>query len=104
MFEEGIRGRICQATCHYASANNKYMKNYNKNVISTYLQHLDANNLYGWTMCKKLPVGEFAWVYPKYYTEDLIKNYDENDDYGAILEVDVEYPVMTRIKHRYLQF
>ena len=41
---------------------------------------------------------------PKYYTEDLIKNYDENDDYGAILEVDVEYPVMTRIKHRSLQF
>ena len=40
---------------------------------------------------------------PKYYTEDLIKNYDENDDYGAILEVDVEYPVMTRIKHIYLQ-
>ena len=54
-------------------------------------------------MCKKLPIGEFAWVYPKYYTGDLIKNYDENDDYGAILEVDVEYPVMTRIKHIYLQ-
>ena len=81
MFEEGIRGGICQA-------NNKYMKNYNKNVISSYLQHLDANNLYGWAMCKKLPVGEFAWVHPKYYTEDLIKNYDKNRDYGAILEVE----------------
>ena len=81
MFEEGIRGGICQA-------NNKYMKNYNKNVISSYLQHLDASNLYGWTMCKKLPVGEFAWVHPKYYTEDLIKNYDKNRDYGAILEVE----------------
>ena len=32
------------------------MKSYNKNVISSYLQYQDANNLYGWAMTKKLPV------------------------------------------------
>ena len=42
-------------------------------------------------MSKKLPVGEFEWINPKDYTEDIIKKYDENDDYGAILEVDVDY-------------
>ena len=50
MVEKGIRGEICQATHGYAKANNKYMKNYNKDVISSYLMYLDANNLYGWAM------------------------------------------------------
>ena len=76
MAEEGIRGEICQVIHHYATANNKYMKNYNKNVMSSYLQYLDANNLYGWAMCKKLPIGECKWSKPKHHTEDNIKNYD----------------------------
>ena len=32
---------------HYETANNKYMKNYNKNVTSSFFKYLDANNLYG---------------------------------------------------------
>ena len=91
MFEEGIRGGMCQTIQRYAEANNKYMKNYNKNKPS-YLMYLDANNLYGWAMCKKLPIGEFEWIHPEDYKEDIIKNYDDNDEYGAILEVDIEYP------------
>ena len=53
MFEEGTRGEIWQAIHQYATANNKYMKKFNENLISIFLQHLDANNLYGWAMCKK---------------------------------------------------
>ena len=50
MFEEGNKGGMCQATYRYAKANNKYMKSYDKNKESAYLEYLDANNLYGWAM------------------------------------------------------
>ena len=50
MVEEGIRGGMCQAVYRYAEANNKYMKNYYKKIIPSYIEYLDANNLYGLAM------------------------------------------------------
>ena len=69
------------------------MKDYNKNKKSSYLRYLDANNLYGWAMCKKLPIINFKRTddFSK-YTENFIRNYDENSDWQGILEVDIEYP------------
>ena len=46
MVEKGIRGGICHAIHRYAKANNKYMKNCNKNIESSYLMYLDANTLH----------------------------------------------------------
>ena len=45
--DKEIRGEICHAIHRYAKANNKYMKNYDKNKESSYIQYLYANNLYG---------------------------------------------------------
>ena len=59
MVEEGIRGGICHSIHRYARLNNKYMKNYDENKESSYIQHLDANNLYGWAISQKLPVNGF---------------------------------------------
>ena len=87
MFEEGTRGGISQRIHKYANANNKYMKSNNKNIISWYLQYLDANNSDGWTMCKKLPIGGFEWINPSQYSSDKIKNYDNNSSKGALLKV-----------------
>ena len=101
MVEEGIRGGICHSKHRYAKANNKYMKNYYNNEESSYIQYLDANNLYGWAMSKKLPVNGFKWldndktIEPSakhVINEEFIKNYNENDKKGHILEVDVKYP------------
>ena len=95
MVEEGIRGGICQSINRYAKANNKYMKNYNNNEELLYIQYLDANNLYGWAMSKKLPVNGFRWLDSdkiNEINEEFIKNYNENDNKGYILEVDVKYP------------
>ena len=62
MIEKGIRGGICQATHRYAKANNKYMKNYNKNIESSYIKYLDANSFYRWAMSGKLPTNGFIWL------------------------------------------
>ena len=90
--EEGIREGICHSIHRYAKANNKYMKNYNINEESSYIQYLDANNLYGWAMSKKLPENEFKWFDNDKIYEEFIKNYNENNKKGYILEVDVKYP------------
>ena len=89
MVEEGIRGGICHSIHRYAKANNKYMKNYNNNEESSYIQYLDANNLYGWAMSKKLPVNGFKWIDNKEINKEFIKNYNENDNKGYIFEVDI---------------
>ena len=50
MVEDRIRGGIYQALHRYAKANNKYMRNYKKSIMSLFLMYLDANNLYGRAM------------------------------------------------------
>ena len=84
MVEEGIRGGICHSIHRYAKA--KYMKNYKNNKESSYIQYLDANNLYGWAMSKKLPVNGFKWLDKNktaepsakhIINEEFIKNYNE---------------------------
>ena len=67
MVEEGIRGGIGQAVYRYAKAKNKYMKNYNMSIESSYLEYLDVKNLYGQAMSQKRPVNSFKWV------EDLLE-------------------------------
>ena len=93
MVEEGIRGGICHSIHRYAKANNKFMKKYNKNEESSYIQYLDANNLYGLAMSQKLPVNDFKWINNvSKINEKFIKNYDEDSDGLYIFEVDVNYP------------
>ena len=105
MFEKGIRGGICQASYKYAKASNKYMRIYDKNRVSSFLIYVDANNLYGFAMCKRLPVDGFKWVdVLSIFTEDFIKNYDEESDIGYLFVVDVEYPKNLHMLHSDLPF
>ena len=92
MVEKGIRGGICDIIHRYATANNKYMKDYDKNKESSYLKYWDVNHLYGWAMSQKLPVNKFEWIEEtSQFNEDFIKNYNEETDEGYFPEVDVQY-------------
>ena len=68
----------------YGQANNPYMKEYNPNLPIKYVIYLDANNLYGWAMCKALPTNRFRWM-----NDSELKHWE---NHPCILEVDLEYP------------
>ena len=105
MIKKGIRGGICQATPRYPKANNKYMKNYDKNIESSYIEYLDANNLYGWAMFQKLPTNGFKWVEDLcQFNDDFTKKYYENIYIGYFFKVDVEYPKRLFNLHKDLPF
>ena len=56
-------------------------------------------------MSKKLPVSNFKWVDDlSIFTEDFIKNYDEEDDTGYLFVVDAEYPKYLHKLHNDLPF
>ena len=106
MFKKAIRGGITQAVYRYAKVNNKYMGDLlNPEEESSYLQYLDANNLYGWAMSQPLPTGGFKWVKNvEKLTAKKIANLVKRNGKGYLLEVDVEYPKELHNKHNDLPF
>ena len=105
MVEKGIRGVICTVIHRYPKANDKYMKNYNKNKESSNLNYWDVNNLYGWAMPQKLPINNFKWIEEtSQFNEDFIKNYYsfEESDEGYFLEF--QYPEKLYQLHSDLSF
>ena len=91
MVEKGIRGGVSMISTRYGKANNKYMtkdrdgEEYDPSKPSTYVSYLDANNLYGWAMSRKLPTDGFQWMTP-WQLENWMYH-------TCIVEVDLEYPL-----------
>ena len=86
MIEAGLRGGMTQTTCKKVEANNKYMgDDYDKKKESSYINYLDANNLYGLSMMQQLPYRNLKW--DDKITEDDVINYNSGST-GYILEVD----------------
>ena len=105
MIEEGIRGGICHVVHRYAKANNKYMKNYDKSKESSYIQYLDANNLYGAAMSEKLPINGVKWVNDiSGINAKFVKSYDKKNSGKGYVEVDVDYPSKLHKLHSDMPF
>jgi len=89
-FESSKRGGIVQAGCQrHAVANNKYMKNYDKNTDSSYIIYMDMNNLYGGAMSQPMP---YELLEPIDLTLDEILNQSNDAEIGYFVEYDVEVP------------
>ena len=62
MVEKGIRGGIWQSIYQYTKANNKHMKDYDRNKETSYLRGWDISYLYGWAMSQKLLINNFEFT------------------------------------------
>ena len=92
--------KVCHSIYLYAKANDKYIKDYDRNKQLSYFQYWDINNLYGSAMSQKLLVKNFKWVkYISKVNESFIKIYSKESDKGYFLENDVQYPENLNIFH-----
>ena len=90
--ERGMRGGISMVTERYAKANNRYMPDHEPSKPTSFLQYLDANNLYGWAMCQHLPISEFAWREPSPQLMNSILSLSEDAHTGYMIECDLAVP------------
>ena len=93
--EKGLRGGISMVSHRHAIANNLQMENYDPSQPTSFLQYLDANNLYGWAMSQPMPTRGFEWVN---YTDQILET-PVNSGHGYILEVDLDYPPALHADH-----
>ena len=92
MAEKAIRGGICHSVYRYANANNKYMKYYDKNKESSYVQYWHVSSVSVWAMSQKILVNNLEWIDDTcQFNEDFIKNYNEEGDEEYFPDVDGEY-------------
>ena len=89
----------------YTKADNKYMKDYDKNKKSPYLQYWNVNNLCGWATSQKFPINAFEWVKNiSQSDESFINSYNKESDEGFFLEVDVQSSEKLHKLHNDLPF
>ena len=87
----GFLGGISMARTPLLKANNEFTQDFNEEQLKTFLLLIDANNLYGWAMLQKLPIGGFQWGDLNQFTPEKIMEMPDSDE-GAMIEVDLAYP------------
>ena len=100
MIDSGIRGGVSMISTRYAHANNPQMGAlYDKDKPTSFIKGLDANNLYGWAMSQYLPTGQFEWVKQEDLANINWTAQTEEQQYGYVVKVDLDYPVELHEAH-----
>lgn len=94
-----MRGGISQCSHRYSKANNKYMQDYNPELLSVFLLYVDVNSMYAWAMTQYLPLCNFEWMDKSALTIEEILQTADDAPIGYILEVDIKYPVELHDEH-----
>ena len=91
LFEDGKRGGVSLAMKRFMTANSKYMRNYDPEKPSKYIQYYDRNGLYTSILAGPLPFEDFRWASREYLDE-----IEALEDYKQIkpghYRVDLGYP------------
>ena len=66
------------------------MSDYDPEKPSTFINYLDMNNLYGWSMSEYLPYREFEWL--ENVDKFDVMSINEKREIGYFLKVDLKYP------------
>ncbi|XP_050440025.1 uncharacterized protein LOC126845412 [Adelges cooleyi] len=101
MFQLAIRGGLTLVVQRHARANHPEVDGYDPSKAQTFLQYIDATNLYGFAMMQPMPCGEFECTDVPL---DVILSTEDDSDYGYLLEVDVDYPQRLHDLHNDLPF
>ena len=86
------------ASKRYAKANNSYVPGFDGAQPSKRIIYLDANNPYGWAMCKPLSIRNFKWN-NQLLDEDCAREMVPSAKKGYILDVDLECPSELHEQH-----
>ena len=97
--EDGLRGGVCTINHRHFAANNPYLNSFDGTKPTSFLHYVDANNLYGASMSKPLPTGNFRWLEKKQIDKLDICNLDADGDTCYVLEVDLNYPPEIHDRH-----
>lgn len=93
MIMNNIRGGFCCSIKKLSTANNIYMKSYDRTKPSVFVNSEDARNLYGWAMKEYLPEGEYEWANDMTsWSEDQIQEIPDYGPYCYFPTVDLDYP------------
>eukprot|EP00116_Pleurobrachia_bachei_P001435 sb/3461697/ len=90
--EKALRGGVTTVNHRHAKANNKYLDDFNPEDPISFINYIDANNLYGASMKNKMPTKNFKWLSQEEIDSIDIQKLDPEGDKCYIFEVDLDYP------------
>ena len=90
--EAVIRGGVAMICKKCSKANNPYVKDYDPDKETSWLQMWDINNLYGYGMQNLLPKSTFQWLSEEEVNAFQAQEVSDDSETGYMCEVDLEYP------------